>query len=32
MIGVLLREFAALSSLGVFLAMIGTWAGLIGGF
>lgn len=31
MIRILFRELAALSSVGLFLAMIGTWAGVIGG-
>lgn len=31
MIRILLREIAALSSIGLFVAMIGAWAGVIGG-
>lgn len=31
MVTVLVREFAALSSIGLFLAMIGVWAGVLGG-
>ncbi len=31
MIRIVIEEVAALSSLGLFVAMIGVWAGVIGG-